>query len=374
MTRKRHWLLSTTCLCAVAAFGPAQAADLPAVSDGYSPMAVPSSLPAVSRMNGKLSAFGGSQDGGLFGVTGSLSVPLGTAYGLQIDGMAGSGRGAAFYGVGGHLFWRDPARGLVGLYASDVSWDLRNGLTTGDDVGKVGVEGEAYLGRVSLEGRAAYQFGTHTGFAGKALLAYYPTDNLRLDGGVRYLEGPGAIGMVDAEWQPHVGSSWTVYGSGSFGDNYTQALGGLRYYFGDPGKSLIRRHREDDPGDTLHDDLNATTGSGSTFDVSDIRLKRDIVALARLDNGIGLYRYRYLWSDQLYVGVMAQEVAGIVPAAVVCGPDGYLRVDYRRLGLRLQTWEEWQAAASGADPFSGPGSGIGASMPIERSPPAQVWA
>jgi outer membrane immunogenic protein len=46
---------------------------------------------------------------------------------------------------------------------------------------------------------------------------------------------------------------------------------------------------------------------------SDRRLKRDVVLIARLDDGLGLYRYRYLWSDTTYVGVMAQEVALIHP-------------------------------------------------------------
>jgi polysaccharide biosynthesis/export protein len=76
---------------------------------------------------------------------------------------------------------------------------------------------------------------------------------------------------------------------------------------------------------------------------SDIRLKRDIVLLDRLPNGIGLYRYRYIWSEQVYVGVMAQEVAAIVPDAVVRGTDGFLRVDYARLGIRLLTWDDWAA-------------------------------
>ena len=80
------------------------------------------------------------------------------------------------------------------------------------------------------------------------------------------------------------------------------------------------------------------TGSGA---ISDIRLKRDIALLSRLDNGLGLYRYRYLWSDQVYVGVMAQEVEKVMPEAVARGADGYLRVDYQRLGLRLMTWHEW---------------------------------
>jgi hypothetical protein len=78
-------------------------------------------------------------------------------------------------------------------------------------------------------------------------------------------------------------------------------------------------------------------------EVSDVRLKRDIIPVGEA-SGLGLYRYRYLWSDTAYVGVMAQEVAEVVPEAVQRGADGYLRVDYSRLGLRLQTWDEWVAA------------------------------
>jgi hypothetical protein len=75
--------------------------------------------------------------------------------------------------------------------------------------------------------------------------------------------------------------------------------------------------------------------------VSDIRLKRDIVEVGELPDGLHLYRYRYLWSDTVYVGVMAQEVLTIAPDAVVRGDDGYLRVDYGRLGLQLTTWDQW---------------------------------
>jgi hypothetical protein len=77
---------------------------------------------------------------------------------------------------------------------------------------------------------------------------------------------------------------------------------------------------------------------------SDIRLKADIVALTRLDNGIGIYRFRYKGNDHTaYVGVMAQEVAKVVPDAVTRGRDGYLRVDYDRLGFEFITWDEWVA-------------------------------
>jgi hypothetical protein len=37
---------------------------------------------------------------------------------------------------------------------------------------------------------------------------------------------------------------------------------------------------------------------------------------------------------------MAQEVADLKPDAVSRGADGYLRVNYGRLG----TWDEWTAA------------------------------
>jgi hypothetical protein len=89
--------------------------------------------------------------------------------------------------------------------------------------------------------------------------------------------------------------------------------------------------------------INVTWYPESSVTFSDVRLKRDIVALGQLDNGLTLYRYRYLWSEQLFVGVMAQEVAELVPDAVTLRPEGYLAVDYAQLGLRLQTWDEWAA-------------------------------
>ena len=85
-------------------------------------------------------------------------------------------------------------------------------------------------------------------------------------------------------------------------------------------------------------------GRGGGGRRSDIRLKQDIVPLGRLDNGLELYRFRYKGSDRTaYVGVMAQEVQQVEPGAVWRGPDGYLRVNYDRLGLKFMTWKEWLA-------------------------------
>ena len=65
---------------------------------------------------------------------------------------------------------------------------------------------------------------------------------------------------------------------------------------------------------------------------SDMMLKHDISLLGHLDNGLGFYRFSYNGSDKAYVGVMAQEVQTAMPAAVLRGSDGYLRVSYDKLG------------------------------------------
>ena len=81
---------------------------------------------------------------------------------------------------------------------------------------------------------------------------------------------------------------------------------------------------------------------------SDIRLKQDLIPLVRLNNGLELYRFRYKGRDQTtYVGVMAQEVQKVEPSAVWRDHDGYLMVDYDRIGLKFMTWTEW-LARSGA--------------------------
>jgi hypothetical protein len=87
-------------------------------------------------------------------------------------------------------------------------------------------------------------------------------------------------------------------------------------------------------------------GGGGGGRRSDINAKHDIVLIGQLDNGIGFYRYSYNGSDKVYVGVMAQEVQNVMPEAVVRGRDGYLRVFYEKLGLKVESYDHW--VASGA--------------------------
>jgi hypothetical protein len=79
---------------------------------------------------------------------------------------------------------------------------------------------------------------------------------------------------------------------------------------------------------------------------SDIALKHDIVQLGYLANGLGYYRFSYLGSSKPYVGVLAQEVQRVMPQAVTRGSDGYLRVYYDKLGLKLRTYGDWLASGA----------------------------
>jgi hypothetical protein len=74
---------------------------------------------------------------------------------------------------------------------------------------------------------------------------------------------------------------------------------------------------------------------------SDVRLKRDVHEVATIDSGIKLYRFRYRWNATEYVGVMAQDIAKLLPDAVSKDADGYLLVDYHRLGLQLRIYQDW---------------------------------
>jgi hypothetical protein len=269
----RTLLLSST---AVALAAPAAwAADL-GVSEPYSPDFSVAG-PAVSAPNGKLGAFGGviSDDEAAYGAFGAFSIPLGQPFGLQIDGMVGSADDDLFYGVAGHLFWRDPAVGLLGFYASYAKWEAESedpiegspdgfvDFFSGAEVGKVGLEAEAYLGRFSLEGLVAYQFGDEEGVAGKGTIAFYPTDDLRFDISVSHLEGPGFSGGVGIEWAPQAAGGLALFADAAIDeDENVRAFGGVSFYFG-PQKSLIHRHREDDPDVDLPDDLfKIANGSG----------------------------------------------------------------------------------------------------------------
>ena len=89
---------------------------------------------------------------------------------------------------------------------------------------------------------------------------------------------------------------------------------------------------------------NVTVGAFNilhTGTYSDARLKRNISLIGKLLNGLNLYRFRYIWSDIVYVGVMAQEVIKIIPDAIAYNKNGYMSVDYTKVGVPFLTFDQW---------------------------------
>ena len=220
-------------------------------------------LPAVSALNGKFEFDAGAlslpSPGFVGRAAGTLTVPLGSQFGLQVDLSAATAPGFST-SAALHLFTRDPQSYLIGGTLGVVR-------TPGALALAAGPEAELYFDRWTIEawGGVSYVRPT-TGtdriapFA-RADLAYYPDDNWRLSLGLSHFDGYGAV---------HFGSEYLLDGfslpmaltaEARVGqDGAIRALGGIRFYLGAPSKSLIRRHREDDPvdrGASLYGSLGA---------------------------------------------------------------------------------------------------------------------
>jgi len=251
----RNALLQSTALTALGFAwvvpSVAVAADLayPAADPFVNPAFV---APAVSAPNFKFEAFGGWGDaansggGGIYGIAGAYSMPIGQQFGLQIDGLVGSWAGHTFYGTAGHLFWRDPTVGLAGVYGSFKHVDTPGG----SNLGQVAFEGEYYMPTTTIRGKLGWEgLDLPSRVFGKVDFDWYATPDLALSVGYRYTGGKSALAL-GAEWlTPHqVGSHrMSVFGEGRIGqDNSSSVLAGLKLYTG-PSQTLMEKHRRDDP-------------------------------------------------------------------------------------------------------------------------------
>jgi len=120
----------------------------------------------------------------------------------------------------------------------------------------------------------------------------------------------------------------TNVGANAVGPNYSGAAGQQSQYAGDVYNAQTG---------TYNSMLGAlgqagTLGTLGYFGLlSDRRLKKDISLVGEDPRGFGIYRFKYLWSDDFQIGVMADEIQKILPAAVRERLDGYLMVDYGAL-------------------------------------------
>ncbi len=152
---------------------------------------------------------------------------------------------------------------------------------------------------------------------------------------------------------PHKGGGHVRPDGGHRGGHHVSHRGGGRHYGGGGRRG---GHHVSHRGGGRHYGGGGRRGGGGRGGGrrgggrrSDIRLKENIVPLMRLSNGLELYRFRYKGSDRTaYVGVMAQEVQQIEPGAVWRDHNGYLMVNYDRIGLKFMTWKEWLARGGGA--------------------------
>lgn len=72
--------------------------------------------------------------------------------------------------------------------------------------------------------------------------------------------------------------------------------------------------------------------AGPALIFSDRRLKRDVVRIGTLQNGLPLYEYTIFGRRER--GVMADEVRAVMPDAVAVHPSGFDMVDYAMVGAR----------------------------------------
>ena len=257
MSMKRAAFLMTGTIAAGMYGGLAMAADISS----------PSTLPAVSGINGKAEIGGGFIDlndlssDEIFNGGVALSFPVGDMFGIQADLTALDVFGETAVGGAMHAFTRDPSSYLFGVYGGYVDAGPSN-------IWYIGPEAELYLDNISIEAVGGYMDISNGGgseFYAVGDVALYATDNLRL------AVGGGTVAGFESA---HAGLEWfmgdtglpaSVTLDGRIGeDGFSSVMAGLSLYFGGEDKSLIRRHREDDPRLRFFDIFNAgVLGSGT---------------------------------------------------------------------------------------------------------------
>ena len=208
--------------------------------------------PAVDGVNGKLSFGGAGGDLEGYGGSASLSIPLGHHFGFQLDAAAGKIDTRLYddisvYAVGAHLFWRDPDKGLLGLYGDTTHLDVGGGLT----LFTLAVEGAVYLERFTIDGITGIEGGENidNSFHSHIHLNYYPIDNLSLRIGHAYAFDQNFLSL-GGEWALGASNGVTpsLYAVGiASQDDHRAFVAGMKFYFGQQDKTLIRIHREADP-------------------------------------------------------------------------------------------------------------------------------
>jgi len=220
----------------------------------------------------------------------------------------------------------------------------RLGFTTGQWM-FFGTAGAAY-GNVDLSSRYG-TLGLQTlsqtsepriGWVGGAGFEYMLKPNLMLSFNYQYVD-LGTINLASSTARQFGQTIVTLNEAATVRAQFQAAMVGLSWRFAPDGSPSpwAGGYIGGQAGGAWGNHADALYSSSSQFVgfPSDIRVKRDIALVARRSDGLGLYRYKYVWSENVYVGVMAQEVALLRPDAVIRDAlTGYMAVNYTRLGLQ----------------------------------------
>jgi len=207
---------------------------------------------AVSQPNAKIEAEGGSYinpTASQYAVGASFAAPLSDTLGLQVDAAAHNRTNAATSGAAIHLFTRDPDAYLAGAAAGYVTTNAANLFAVGPEI-------EFYADKLTIEAWAGWANMDYTsalrtdknGFFVLADIAFYATDNTRISVGGGTILDTETVKLAIEHAFEETPVPFSLTGKIAWDEGFgTRATIGFKSYFGENDKSLIARHRQDDP-------------------------------------------------------------------------------------------------------------------------------
>jgi len=207
---------------------------------------------AVSQPNGKIEIEGGTYTNpfiGQYAAGISFSAPFGDQVGFQVDGAFHNRGNAVTTGGAIHLFARDPDAYLAGAAAGYV-------VTDAAKLFAVGPEFEIYADQLTIEAWAGWANMDYvsalrtdrSGYFALADVAYYATDNTRVSFGGGTILNNETFNIAFEHSFVESQMPFSVTGKLGWDEGFgTRVAVGFKSYFGDESKSLIDRHRQDDP-------------------------------------------------------------------------------------------------------------------------------
>jgi len=189
---------------------------------------------------------------GIFTGAGRANINLGGAWNLELEtggtSIFDNGYSFSSVGVGGHL-WTRLNGGAVGVYGAA---DFPSGAT----VGTAGVEGQAYLGNVTLGANASYSWSDNLGdfWQATGIASIYVTPDLKLGGSLAYGDFDGfeawSAGLnTEYRFSGTPFSAWGDVNYSSYSSGGPDVLAGLVGFriFMDGAGTTLQQHDRDVP-------------------------------------------------------------------------------------------------------------------------------